>query len=333
MSGQTKIVGTHRRVVLTGVTREPAWSELSGKKLTYLRYAKATSGTFVVYAYGEKLRESAWKKLFAGAETVTPVTDFDDCERYRRLRDEGRLKTFGEPTSKDVAREEIKSNASHQKRKVDDEANSVSEVDCKAIMLCKQVEKAKADLLYFPARFRLTQSMDALLALLRVTAEKGTWAEAAGDLTRLTEKHHFFRLEWLAHKHEYESMHKEYMDLKLKMWQARVDEQVTQERAKTEWTNIKKQYPLADRDRWDSEDADKIRPCLRQYEESKKRKRWLRDWLDDHDKARRDEEEFIAHGKAEYKRLRRLMQRNGVPDRVPEHMHMPLPVSVQMPET
>ncbi len=40
MSGQTKIVGTHRRVVLTGVTREPAWSELSGKKLTFVRYAK-----------------------------------------------------------------------------------------------------------------------------------------------------------------------------------------------------------------------------------------------------------------------------------------------------
>ncbi len=116
MSDETKIVGTHRRVVLTGVTREPVWSELSGKKLTFLRYAEATSGTFVVYAYGEKLRESAWKKLFAGAETVRPITEFDDCEHYRRLRDEGRLKTLGEPTSKDVAREENAKNAMKKRK-------------------------------------------------------------------------------------------------------------------------------------------------------------------------------------------------------------------------
>ena len=330
MSGKTQIAGSFKRCVLTGVRREPAWSELSGK-LTFLRYAGESSGTFVVYAYGEdKMRESAWKKLFAGAEKVKQITEFDDCERYRRLRDEGRLKTFGEPIRKDVAREEIMNNASNQQRKLDEEANSVSEVNCKAIMLCKQVEKARADLLYFPARFRLTQSMDALLALLRVTAEKGTWAEAAGDLTRLTEKHHFFRLEWLAHKHEYETMHKEFMDLKLQMWQAREHEQVTRKRAKTERTNVKTQYPLEDRDKWDSEDADKIRPCLpclRQCRESKKRKRWLRNWLDDHDKALELEKEFVARGKAEYKRLRRMQLS------LPGSMQMPLPVAVQMPET
>ena len=56
MSGQTKIAGSWKRAVLTGVRREPAWSELSGQ-LKFLKYAEETSGTFVVYAYGNKMRE------------------------------------------------------------------------------------------------------------------------------------------------------------------------------------------------------------------------------------------------------------------------------------
>jgi hypothetical protein len=109
MSRPTAIVGTCRRVVLTGVPREPVWSELSGK-LTFLRYAEATCEVtqkrgFVVYAYAEqKQREVGWKKLF-DAETAKKVGEFEECERYRRLKAEGRLKTLGKPLCKDVVRE------------------------------------------------------------------------------------------------------------------------------------------------------------------------------------------------------------------------------------
>ncbi len=103
--------GAFRRAVITGVTNEPEWADLR-QKLVFLRYAdtrcEATQQrVFVVYAYAEGCvqREDAWKKLFAGAETVESIPDFDDCERYRRLKRAGLLKTLGKPIRKDAKRE------------------------------------------------------------------------------------------------------------------------------------------------------------------------------------------------------------------------------------
>ena len=334
MSRPPTNVGSFKRCVLTGVRREPAWSELSGQ-LQFLKYAEETSGTFVVYAYGNKIRESAWKNLFGGAETVTPITDFGDCERYCRLRDEGRLKTLGEPIRKDVSRDLMsQKNESNARNK---EQNVTSVEECKAVTLCKRVEAAKFELLYLPARLGVAKNMNALLDLLQKTAEQGTWAETASDLALLMQKKRDLWREWLAFRPVYEAKVKQYTELKKAMWEARAEENARFKRAKAEWQNMQEGYPIEDSANWSAEDADKLGPCYRQWQESRKRKRWLRDWLDDYDKARDEEQICITRGKAEYKRLRRLMQRSGVPEHVPQsrHMplHMPLPVSVELPRS
>jgi hypothetical protein len=73
-------------------------------------------------------REDAWKRMFAGAETVESIPDFDDCERYRRLKRDGLLKTLGKPIRKDANRERKEKsdqNATSKKRKVCEECTSL----------------------------------------------------------------------------------------------------------------------------------------------------------------------------------------------------------------
>jgi hypothetical protein len=115
--------GAFRRAVITGVTHEPVWADLS-QKLVFLRYAdtrcEATQKrVFVVYAYAEGCgqREDAWKRLFAGAETVESIPDFDECERYCQLKRDGALKTLGIPIRKDARKEKSEQSVDERQRK------------------------------------------------------------------------------------------------------------------------------------------------------------------------------------------------------------------------
>jgi hypothetical protein len=123
--------GAFRRAVITGVTNEPEWADLK-QKLVFLRYAECEATqkrVFVVYAYAEGCgqREDAWKRLFAGAETVESIPDFDDCERYCRLKRAGLLKTLGTPIRKDAKRERNETReATSKKRKVCEECQCLT---------------------------------------------------------------------------------------------------------------------------------------------------------------------------------------------------------------
>jgi len=122
MSGPTEIVGTCRRAVITGLSMKPEWSELSDK-LTFLKYARITDKEtqeekYVVYAHSPlALRQAAWKKLFAGAEAVEKLSEFEDCERYCRLKRKGLLKSLGDPLRKDVVREKTRENTLEKNEK------------------------------------------------------------------------------------------------------------------------------------------------------------------------------------------------------------------------
>lgn len=90
---------------------------------------------FVVYAYAEGCgqREDTWKRLFAGAETVESISDFDECERYHRLKRDGKLKTLGKPIRKDANRErkeKSEQNATSKKRKMCDFCAGLEREDC-----------------------------------------------------------------------------------------------------------------------------------------------------------------------------------------------------------
>ena len=115
--------GAFCRAVITGVTNEPEWADLK-QKLVFLRYAdtrcEATQKrVFVVYAYAEGCgqREDAWKRLFAGAETVESIPDFDECERYCQLKRDGALKTLGIPIRKDARKEKSEQSVDERQRK------------------------------------------------------------------------------------------------------------------------------------------------------------------------------------------------------------------------
>jgi hypothetical protein len=139
MSGPTEIVGTCRRAVITGLSRKPEWSEVCGK-LTFLKYAGITDKEtqqqkYVVYAHAHPpLREAAWMKLFAGAETAEKVSEFEECEMYRDFERDGLLKTLGKPLRKDVVREKIreknekKNNTINKKRKAEGRGNVQSPI-------------------------------------------------------------------------------------------------------------------------------------------------------------------------------------------------------------
>ena len=321
MSVPTQIVGTCRRAVITGLSRKPEWSELSDK-LTFLKYAKITNNEteeekYVVYAHSPlALRQAAWMKLFPGAETVQKVGEFEECEMYLDFERDGLLKTLGEPLRKDAVRDK-KRKARDEKsdEKSDDRSHKVQKTDAelwkaalegKVVTLCKQVEAAKAELLQNPARLRVAENTKALLHLLRLTAEKGTWAEEASALALLRQEKKAVWREWLAQKPAYEAKRKEYVGLRLKMWQAMVEENEKRRRANAGLHKIKRDYPIEDKDTWGPEEADKLRPVFEQVKVMRRLKRWMRSWADDDAEEREASVEASVEERAEYEKYQSM---------------------------
>jgi len=301
-----------RKAVITGVSREPAWSVLS-KQLRCVEYAtvEATQERgFVVYAYalGSGQRAAGFKELFPGAETVQKVSDFEECEMYRDFERDGLLKTLGEPLRKDAVRDkkrkagdEESDDCGHKAQKTDADFWKAA-MEGKVVTLCKQVEAAKAELLQNSARLRVAENMKALLDLLRLTAEKGTWAEAASALALLRQEKKAVWREWLAQKPAYEAKRKEYVGLRLKMWQAMVEENEKRRRANAGLHKIKRDYPIEDQDTWGPEEADKLRPVFEQVKVMRRLKRWMRSWADDD----AEEREASVEERAEYEKYQSM---------------------------
>jgi hypothetical protein len=150
MSGPTEIVGTCRRVVITGLSSKPEWSE-SDDKLTFLKYYEQTNKTtqekeYVVFAHAHPpLRKAAWMKLFPGAESVEKISEFEDCELYCRAQRSGRLKTLGKPLRKDAVREKKEQDNLHRKRKLEEAKKQAEEAEKAEEQRLEKRLKIKAD--------------------------------------------------------------------------------------------------------------------------------------------------------------------------------------------
>ena len=91
MSGKTQIAGSFKRCVLTGVRREPAWSELSGQ-LQCLKYAEETSGTFAVVARAAELKlVTARADMYAGKLVLSSSEQSVLEQSVRQAQDEEKV--------------------------------------------------------------------------------------------------------------------------------------------------------------------------------------------------------------------------------------------------
>jgi hypothetical protein len=301
MSGPTEIVGTCRRAVITGGLCEQVWSELSGK-LTFLRYAEMTwyaeatceatsKRGFVVYAHtSAALRKKAWLSLFPGAETAEKLGKFEECERYRLLKDEGRLKTLGKPLRKDVIQQGTVTSSGGA-----NVSSAKAVTKSKAVTLCKKVDEARAELLNFPAKRNHEEAVDALLRMRAVTTNSDAVLDAhkVSALPLLQEREQALLLEWLAEKPVYDAKRLAFFELSGQRFQAVKEELEECKRALEKWQELKREYLLdmPRKDKWDEEDAKKVQTALADYKVMKKRKQLLMEWDVEAKKKKRKRQE------------------------------------------
>jgi hypothetical protein len=290
-----------RKAVITGVSCEPAWSDLS-KQLRCVEYATVTCKAtqergFVVYAYalGSGQRVTGFKKLFPGAETVQKVGEFEECERYCRLKAEGLLKTLGDPLRKDAVRDKKRKagdedidDRDHKAQKRDAEWLKAVMED-KVVTLCKQVEVLREELHNVPAFRKWEEAVHELKRMREIPTDSDAALEAHKTLAlaQLEERERALKFEWLSKKHEYQAKLATYMELRDQLQQA-MDTAAEKCRPATEQEyKLKQNYPIEDRDKWDPEEIDKSSAVVEQAKVMRRLHQWLLDW-----RARDDVNEY-----------------------------------------